>query len=152
MDTTNAYSYIVENIKELKGIPPDTLEAALQAAKADGKAGYKFTLHFPSYMPVLQYAENRQLREALYHAYATRASEFGNADWDNTSLISEILKLRLEAARLLGYANYAEMSLATKMADTPQQVTEFLHTLAKRAKPFARRDSRCTSLGRGFCI
>ena len=140
MDTTNAYSYIVENIKELKGIPPDTLEAALQAAKADGKAGYKFTLHFPSYMPVLQYAENRQLREALYHAYATRASEFGNADWDNTSLISEILKLRLEAARLLGYANYAEMSLATKMADTPQQVTEFLHTLAKRAKPFARRD------------
>ncbi|HLD10019.1 MAG TPA: M3 family metallopeptidase, partial [Methylophilaceae bacterium] len=140
MDTTNAYSYIVENIKELKGIPPDTLEAALQAAKADGKAGYKFTLHFPSYMPVLQYAENRQLREALYHAYATRASEFGNADWDNTSLISEILKLRLEAARLLGYANYAEMSLATKMADTPQQVTEFLHTLARRAKPFAQRD------------
>lgn len=140
MDTTNAYSHIVENDKGLKGLPADAIEAALQAAKQDGKAGYKFTLHFPSYMPVLQYAENRQLRETLYYAYATRASEFGNADWDNTSLISEILKLRLEAARLLGFANYAEMSLATKMVDTPQQVTEFLHTLAKRAKPFARRD------------
>jgi oligopeptidase A len=140
MDTTNAYSHIVEHVKELKGLPLDALEAASQVAREDGKAGYKFTLHFPSYMPVLQYAENRELRETLYRAYATRASEFGNADWDNTSLISEILKLRLEAARLLGYANYAEMSLATKMADTPQQVTEFLHTLAKRAKPFAQRD------------
>ena len=142
MDTTNAYSYIAENVNELNGIPPDALESASQAAKEAGKVGYKFTLHFPSYMPVLQYAENRELRETLYRAYATRASESGNVDWDNTSLISEILKLRLEAAQLLGYANYAEMSLATKMADTPEQVTGFLHTLAKRAKPFARRDMK----------
>jgi oligopeptidase A len=142
MDTTNAYSHIVENDEGLKGLPADAIEAALQTAKQDGKAGYKFTLHFPSYMPVLQYAENRQLRETLYHAYATRASEFGNVDWDNTSLISKILKLRLEASRLLGFANYAEMSLATKMVDTPQQVTEFLHTLANHAKPFAQRDMR----------
>jgi oligopeptidase A len=140
MDTTNAYSHIVESSEELEGIPADAVEAALQAAKADGKAGYKFTLHFPSYMPVLQYADNRQLRETLYHAYATRASEVGNPEWDNTALINDILKLRREAALLLGYANYAEMSLATKMADTPQQVTEFLNTLAKRAKPFAQRD------------
>lgn len=140
MDATNAYSHIVKNADALKGIPEDLLQAAQEAAIEERKEGWKFTLHAPSYMPVLQYAENRGLRETLYRAYATRASEFGNADWDNTSLISEILKLRLEAARLLGYANYAEMSLATKMADTPQQVTEFLHTLAKRAKPFAQRD------------
>jgi oligopeptidase A len=140
MDTTNAYSYIVESSEELKGIPADAIEAARQAAVSAGKTGYQFTLHFPSYMPVLQYADNRSLRETLYRAYATRASEFGKAEWDNTSLIGDILKLRLEAALLLGYANYAEMSLATKMADTPQQVAEFLNTLAKRAKPFAERD------------
>ncbi len=140
MDATNAYSHIVKNADALKGIPEDLLQAAQEAAKEEGKEGWKFTLHFPSYMPVLQYAENRELRETLYRAFAPRASEFGNADWDNTSLISEILKLRLEAAKLLDFANYAEMSLATKMADTPIQVTEFLHTLAKRAKPFAGRD------------
>jgi oligopeptidase A len=140
LDTTNAYSLIVENTAELKGIPEDALQAAEEAAKEEGKTGWKFTLHFPSYMPVLQYAENRELRETLYRAYATRASEFGKAEWDNTALISDILKLRHEASQLLGYASYAEMSLATKMAETPQQVTDFLDTLAKRAKPFAQRD------------
>jgi oligopeptidase A len=136
LDTTNAFSHIVENADELKGIPADVLEAAQQ----EGKSGWKFTLHFPSYMPVLQYADDRQLRETLYRAYATRASEFGQAEWDNTSLIADILKLRHEAAVMLGYANYAEMSLTTKMAESPRQVTEFLHTLAARAKPFAERD------------
>ncbi len=145
LDTTNAYSLIVKNSEELKGIPQDALQAAEEAAGEEdgqktGASGWKFTLHFPSYMPVLQYAENRKLRETLYRAYATRASEFGNAEWDNTSLISSILKLRHEASRLLGYASYAEMSLATKMAETPQQVTDFLDTLAKRAKSFAQRD------------
>ncbi len=140
MDTTNAYSHVVENADELKGIPADALEGAHEAAKEQNKSGWKFTLHSPSYAPVLQYAENRQLRETLYRAYATRASEFGKADWDNTSLISKILKLRFEAAQLLGYSNYAEMSLTTKMADSPKQVVEFLHTLGKRAKPFAKRD------------
>ncbi|HEX5539414.1 MAG TPA: M3 family metallopeptidase [Methylophilaceae bacterium] len=142
LDATNAYEYLVDNADELKGIPEDVLQAARAAAEADGKAGYKFTLHFPSYMPVLQYAENRVLRETLYRAYATRASEFGKPEWDNTALITDILKLRAEAAQLLDYANYAQMSLATKMAETPQQVTEFLDTLAKRAKPFAERDMR----------
>lgn len=140
LDTTNDYALYVENADELTGIPDDALQAAAEAAKEDGKTGWKFTLHFPSYMPVLQYAENRALRETLYRAYATRASEFGKPEWDNTALIRDILKLRREAAHLLGYKNYAEMSLATKMADSPQQVAEFLDTLAKRAKPFAERD------------
>ncbi|CAG0985945.1 oligopeptidase A [Methylophilaceae bacterium] len=140
LDTTNDYAHYVEDVAELKGIPEDALQAAQEAAQTDGKPGYKFTLHFPSYMPALQYAENRALRETLYRAYATRASEFGKAEWDNTSLISDILKLRREAAQLLGYKNYAEMSLATKMADSPQQVADFLDTLGKRAKPFAERD------------
>ncbi|HEY8355799.1 MAG TPA: M3 family metallopeptidase [Methylophilaceae bacterium] len=140
LDTTNAFAHYVEDVSELGGLPEDVLQAAQEAAKADGKDGYKFTLHFPSYMPVMQYAENRALRELLYRAYATRASEFGKPEWDNTGLIREILQLKREAARLLGYANYAEMSLATKMADSPQQVIEFLDTLAKRAKPYAERD------------
>ncbi|NOT68834.1 MAG: M3 family metallopeptidase [Methylophilaceae bacterium] len=140
MDATDAYAYVVENVEELKGIPADALQAAHEAAKAEDKNGWKFTLHFPSYMPVLQYAENRALRETLYRAYATRSSEFGKPELDNTTLIGDILKLRLEAAQLLGFANYSEMSLATKMADTPQQVTTFLDTMGQRAKPFAERD------------
>jgi oligopeptidase A len=140
LDTTNDYALIVENAEELKGIPDDVLQAAQEAAQADGKTGWKFTLHFPSYMPVLQYADHRSLRETLYRAYATRASEFGKPEWDNTSLIADILRLRREAAHMLGFANYAEMSLATKMAESPQHVSEFLHTLAARAKPFAEKD------------
>ncbi|MGV3582785.1 MAG: M3 family metallopeptidase [Methylophilus sp.] len=140
MDNTNDFAHYVENVDELAGIPPDAVEAAASAAKEAGKTGYKFSLHFPSYMPVLQYADNRELREILYRAYATRASEFGKTEWDNTKLISDILKLKQEEAKMLGFKNYAELSLATKMADTPAQVTEFLDTLAKRAKPYAERD------------
>lgn len=140
MDTTNDFAHYVEDAATLKGLPEDSLQAAREAAKADEKPGYKFTLHFPSYMPVLQYADNRELRETLYRAYATRASEFGKPEWDNTALIKEILQLKQEAAHLLGYPNYAEVSLATKMANSSAQVIEFLDTLAKRAKPFAERD------------
>ena len=140
LDTVNDFAYFVLDISELKGTPEDVIQAAQEAASAEAKEGYKFTLHFPSYMPVLQYCENRNLRELLYRAYATRASEFGKSDWDNTPLIKEILKLRREAAQLLGYKSYAEMSLATKMADTPAEVTSFLDGLAQRAKPFARSD------------
>ncbi|MCB5188327.1 M3 family metallopeptidase [Methylobacillus caricis] len=140
LDTTNDYALLVDDAAELAGIPEDVLQAAAEAAQADGKTGWKFTLQFPSYMPVLQYGENRALREKLYRAYATRASEFGKPEWDNTALIASILKLRREAATLLGYKNYAETSLATKMAETPQQVEEFLQQLAVRAKPFAERD------------
>ncbi len=140
MDATDAFSLLVENAAELAGIPEDAVQAAREAAQKDGKAGWKFTLHIPSYMPVLQYADNRALREKLYYAYATRASEFGKPELDNTSLINQILKLRAEAAALLGYANYAELSLASKMAQSPQEVMDFLRSLAKRAKPFAERD------------
>jgi oligopeptidase A len=140
MDNTNDFAYYVDNADDLAGIPQDAIEAAATAAKEADKTGYKFSLHFPSYMPVLQYADNRALRETLYRAYATRASEFSKPEWDNTSLISDILKLKQEEAHMLGFKNYAELSLATKMADTPAQVTAFLDTLAKRAKPYAERD------------
>ncbi len=142
LDTTNEYALYIENPAELAGIPDDVLQAAKETAQADKKAGYKLTLHFPSYMPVLQYADNRNLRETLYRAYATRASEFGKPEFDNTPIISKILKLRDEAAKLLDFNNFAELSLATKMADTPKQVIEFLNTLASRARPYAEQDMR----------
>ena len=146
LDNTNDFKHLVTDKTKLAGIPEDAIEAAETAAKGENQEGYLFTLHFPSYMPVLQYAENRTLRETLYRAYATRASEFGKPDengnpkWDNTGLIQEILALKQEEAKLLGFHNYAELSLATKMADTPKQVTDFLDTLAKRAKPYAEKD------------
>jgi oligopeptidase A len=140
LDTTNDFSLILKDASNLQGIPADVLQAAADAAKEEGKSGYKFTLHFPSYMPVLQYADNRDLRATLYRAYATRASEFGKPEWDNTGLIKDILKLKQESARLLGFNNYAEVSLSTKMAGKPAEVTDFLDTLGKRAKPFAVRD------------
>ncbi|MDR2218973.1 MAG: M3 family metallopeptidase [Methylobacillus sp.] len=140
LDTTNDFAHFVEQKSELAGIPEDVLQAAREAAEADKNPGWKFTLHFPSYMPVLQYADNRALREKLYFAYATRASEFGKPEWDNTRLITQILELRAESARLLGYASYAEVSLATKMAQTVPQVLDFLRSLAARARPFAEKD------------
>lgn len=140
LDNTNDYALYVHDVDTLRGIPEDVLQAAADAAKAEGKTGWKFTLHFPSYLPVLQYADNRELRETLYRAYATRASEFGKPEWDNTPIIAQILKLRQEAAQLLGFENYAELSVATKMADSAQHVKEFLQDLAAKAKPFALRD------------
>ena len=140
LDNTNDYALYVEDESTLKGIPDDVLQAAAEAAKTDSKAGWKFTLHFPSYLPVLQYAENRELRETLYRAYATRASEFSKPEWDNTPLISQILKLRLESAQLLGFANYAELSVETKMAQSASEVNSFLHDLADKAKPYALKD------------
>ena len=150
LDTTNEYALFIEDKAELAGIPEDVLQTAKDAAKADKLAanagneniseGYKFTLHFPSYLPVLQYADNRHLREKLYRAYATRASEFGKPEFDNTPIITQLLKLKLEEAQMLGFNNFAELSLATKMADSPKQVIEFLENLAKKAKPYAQQD------------
>ena len=144
LDTTNEFALYVEDVNELTGIPEDVLQTALEAAKADEKVQdkirYKFTLHFPSYLPVLQYADNRNLREKLYRAYATRASEFGKPEFDNTPIITQLLKLKLEEATLLGFKNFAELSLATKMADSPSQVIDFLENLAKKAKPYAEQD------------
>ena len=140
LDATNAFAHYVETSQDVSGIPADVLETARAAAKGDGKAGWKFTLHAPSLMPVLQYADNRALRETMYTANATRASELGNPEWDNTCLIDEIVALRREMAQLLGFSSFAEYSLAPKMADSPQQVLEFLKELAAKAKPYAERD------------
>ena len=141
LDATNAYSLIIEHESELSGLPEDVKHAARSAAEKEGKSGFKFTLHFPSYFPVLQFADNRPLRETMYRAYATRASELGdNPEWDNTGNIAEILKLRKEEAQLLGYSNYAEVSLVPKMAQTPEEVIAFLEDLAQRARPYAERD------------
>jgi len=139
LDATNAFSIVVDETRT-RGIPSDVLEAAREAAQKDGRQGWKFTLHAPSYMPVMQYADDRALRETLYRESATRASEFGRPEWDNTPLIARILELRREAAGLLGYANYAEVSLEPKMAESPAQVLAFLDDLARRARPFAEQD------------
>ena len=143
LDATNAFSHYVENATTVAGIPDDVLQAALEAARQDGKSGWKFTLRAPSYLPLMQYAEERGLRELMYRAYVTRASELGlpaKPEWDNTPLITEIIALRREVAQLLAFANYAEYSLEPKMAQSPAQVLRFLGDLAEKAKPFAERD------------
>ena len=140
LDATNAFSHLVTDKSDLAGMPGDAVEAARALAAADGTEGWKLTLHMPSYLPVMQYADNRKLRETMYRAYVTRAAEFGNPQWDNTPLIAEILKLRRQAARMLGFASYAELSLTPKMAESPAQVLAFLDDLAGRVKPFAQRD------------
>lgn len=104
-------------------------------AQNENKSGYKFTLHFPSFYPVMQYAENRELREKMYRANATRASELGaNPEWDNTGNINELLRLRKEEADLLGYTNYAEVSLVAKMARTPDEVISFLERPCEKSE------------------
>ena len=140
LDATNDYALYVEDADDLAGVPADVLAAAQEAAAQEGRSGWKLTLRMPCYQPVLQYAHNRSLRAALHRAFAVRASEFGRPAWDNTPLIQRILELRLEAARLLGYRNFAEVSLVAKMARTPDEVLEFLRNLAIRARPFAERD------------
>jgi oligopeptidase A len=140
LDATNAFALIVEDRARLSGIPDDVVEMYREAAAADGKPGYKITLHFPSYHPALQYADDRTLRQALYRAYVTRASEFGKPEWDNGAVMIELLRLRRELAHLLGYRNYAEVSLVPKMASTPEEVLAFLRDLARRSKPYAERD------------
>ena len=140
LDATNAFAHYVTDRAALRGIPEDVLEVARAAAQTDGVEGWKLTLHMPAYLPVMQYADNRSLRESMYRAYVTRAAEFGNPEWNNTPLIDEILKLRRRLARLLGYESYAQVSLQPKMARSPDQVLAFLADLAARVRPFAQRD------------
>ena len=140
LDATNAYSLIVDDEARLAGLPADVCAAARNEAQAAGKSGWMFTLRMPSYLPVMQYAQDRSLRETLYRAYVTRASELGNTELDNTELIDETLSLRAEEARLLGYSDFAALSLEPKMADTPEEVIAFLRDLAARARPFALKD------------
>jgi len=148
LDTTNNFVLHTENVEDLSGIPNDVLQTARETAEKDGDSGWKFTLHEPSYQPIMQYADNRELRRKMYHAYSTRASEIGisdhcsssNTNWDNTPLICKILELRKEEAQILGFDCYAEVSLASKMASTPKQILDFLVELATKAKPYAKLD------------
>lgn len=141
LDATNDYELLITDAARLAGLPEDVQQAAQASAEKAGKSGYRFTLHFPSYFPILQYANDRALRETIYRANATKASELGaKPEWDNTQNIIEILKLRDEEAKLLGYQNFAEVSLVPKMATAPQQVIQFLDDLAVRARPFAEND------------
>ncbi|MDO5103528.1 MAG: M3 family metallopeptidase [Lautropia sp.] len=142
LDATNAFELIIPDTPEgrerLAGLPDDAVTAARADAERQQKSGYRFTLHFPSYFPVIQYAHDRSLRETLYRAYVTRAAE--GSEQDNTALMHQILALRQEKAQLLGYHHYAELSLVPKMADSPGEVEHFLRDLARRARPFAEKD------------
>ena len=140
LDATNEFSIFVDHVDELSGIPEENIKKARAEAKEDKKEGYKFTLHFPSYLPVMQYADSRALREKLYHGYATRASELASPKFDNTNLIDEILSLRYESSKLLGFKHFTEMSLVSKMAKSSEEVITFLMDLANKAKPFALKD------------
>lgn len=139
LDATDAYAYYAA-ADELDGVPDDVVQAARAAAQAEGKDGHKLTLKMPVYLPVMQFGQHRGLRERLYRAYVTRASDQGDPKFDNTALVREILALRQEEARLLGYKNFAEVSLVPKMAESPEQVIRFLRDLARRARPYAEKD------------
>ena len=140
LDATNAHAEVVTDESDLAGLPADVIEVARASAEKAGIQGWRFTLHAPSYGPVMQYADNRELRARMYRAYATRASEFGDAAHDNAPLISRLLQLRAEEAAMLGYRNFAEVSLVPKMAESPEQVLGFLREMARKARPFAEKD------------
>ena len=142
LDATDAFAYYAQ-ASELDGVPADVQQTALAAAKAEGKEGYKLTLKMPCYLPVMQFAQSSALREKLYRAYVTRASDQADTDarqFDNSALINEMLALRLEEAQLLGYRNFGELSVVPKMAESPAHVITFLRDLAVKAKPFAEKD------------
>ena len=140
-DATDAFGIYFDDAAPLAGIPEDSIAMFAAAAQSEGKTGYKIGLQIPHYLAVIQYADNRKLREQIYRAYVTRASELSDdGKFDNTANIDRTLENALQTAKLLGFKNYAELSLATKMADTPEQVLNFLHDLAHRAKPFAEKD------------
>ena len=142
MDATMGWTKHITNEELLSGLPDSAREAAAQAAHQKDLQGWLFTLDIPSYLPVMLYADNRELREEMYRAYATKASDQGpNAgQWDNTDIIKETLALRSELAELLGFSSYAERSLATKMAESTEQVIGFLRDLAAKSKPQAKKE------------
>ncbi|QDL37856.1 M3 family metallopeptidase [Rhodoferax sediminis] len=142
LDATDAFAYYARE-DELDGVPDDVKQTARAAAQAEDQAGYKLTLKMPCYLPVMQFARSSALRETLYRAYVTRASDQAPEDarpFDNSALIVETLALRREEAQLLGYANFGEVSLVPKMAESPAQVIAFLRDLAHRARPYAEKD------------
>ena len=142
LDATDAFAYYATEA-ELDGVPDDVKQAARAAAEADEKPGYKLTLKIPCYLPVMQFANSSALRETLSRAYITRASDQAEGDakrFDNTANIQEILALRKEESQLLGYQNFGEVSVVTKMAKSPKEVIDFLRDLARRAKPYGEKD------------
>ena len=142
LDATEAFAHYAQE-GELAGVPQDVIDSALAQAKAEGKSGYKLTLKMPSYLPVMQFAHSSALRETLYRAYNTRASDQSpseHSQFDNSAIMAEILALRQEESRLLGYQNFGEVSVVAKMADSPAQVISFLRDLARRARPYAEKD------------
>ena len=142
LDATDGFS-LLASAEQMAGVPEDVVQQTREAAPADGQASqarHKLTLHMPVYLPVMQYATDRALREQLYRAYVSRASELGPAERDNGPLMRELLQLRAEEAALLGHASYGHQSLVPKMAESPQQVLDFLRDLAQRARPHAERD------------
>ena len=142
LDSINDFSLHIESKKIVEGIPKDVLDSAQKLAKENNKKGWLFTLDFPSYIPLMQYAKNRKLREDMYRAYATKASELSSKKLDNGPCINEILLLKQKLATLLSYENFAEMSLATKMANSSNEVVKFLNKLAKKSKPYAKKDMK----------
>ena len=141
LDATNAYGLLVKDEKELAGIPADDIASFKETAEAADQKGYHITLQIPHYLAVLQYADNRKLRETLYHAYVTRASELDfEGKFNNNEVMKRIVELRATEASLLGYHNYGEVSLATKMANTPKEVVSFLRDLAQKSLPQAKAD------------
>ena len=139
LDATDAFALDVEE-SQLAGLPPDALAAAQAAAQAAGAAGGRLTLQGPSYLAAMRHLQDRALRETLYRAYVTRASELGSEALDNSAAIAELLTLRQEEARLLGFDNFAQLSLARKMASSPDAVCRFVRDLASRGRPHALRD------------
>jgi oligopeptidase A len=141
LDATNAWSQLIKKESALAGLSESALQQAKQTAEMEGEKGWMLTLQFPSYLAVMTYADDRQLRADMYKAFSTRASELGaNQDWDNTTIMDSLIALRHKKAQLLGFNNYAELSLATKMADTPKQVNTFLEELAEKSLPQAKQD------------
>ena len=142
LDATDAFTYYA-SADELAGVPEDVQQTARAQAEAEGKPGYRLSLKMPSYLPVMQFAESSGLREKLYKAYTTRASDQAPAEFsqfDNSAVMQEILALRQEESRLLGYQNFGEVSVVAKMAKSPQEVVTFLRDLAQRARPYAEKD------------
>ena len=146
LDATDSFVHVITDEADLKGLPEDAIAAAADLAQQKKLQGWAFSLHFPSYYPVMQYSESRSLRRLMYEAYVTRASELapeyaqGKMDWDNTQNMLEQLKLRDEEAVMLGFKNYAALSLAPKMANDVEEVDAFLTNFAQKAKPFALKD------------
>ena len=140
LDSINSFKLVITDKNSLKGIPNDVINSALMRAKTKKSKGWLFTIDFPSYLPIMQYADNRKLRKDIYYAYSTKASSLFKKEFDNTNNINNILKLKYQLSKLLGYPNISSMLLRTKMAKSSKEVTSFLSKLTKNATKAALRD------------